>query len=220
MKKIFLSVIVIFYVIAANASVSDLPVKEWLVDKHDKPLLFYITGDGGFNDFSTGFCKLLSQSGYDVLALNARSYFWDKKTPQQTTADIAHYINGHLKGRENQEVVMIGYSFGADVMPFIVNRIGDSIAVKNTFLMAPSSSTDFEIHWSDILGGNKKRDMDVAAEVNRMTENKLVIITGSDETNFPFRTLTLKKYTHEVLPGGHHFDGDTAEVKAVILKHL
>jgi type IV secretory pathway VirJ component len=220
MKKYFLFLFFCISYAGLHVSATTLPIREWKSKQHDKPLLFYITGDGGLNDFSVSFCRSLNESGYDVTALNARSYFWDKKTPAGTAQDIAGYITQTLKGRSNQEVVLIGYSFGADVLPFVVNKMGDSIKIRRVFLMGPSPSTDFEIHWSDIFGGNKKRDMDVVAEINRMSSHDPVILTGSDEKIFPFRDITLKKYTHEVLPGGHHFDRDVDQVKSVIFKHL
>ena len=61
----------------------NLPTKEWITNSHDKPLIFYISGDGGFNKFSTALCESFSKKGYDVCALNARSYFNNKKTPEQ-----------------------------------------------------------------------------------------------------------------------------------------
>ncbi len=59
---------------------------------------------------------------------------------------------------KNQQIVMIGYSFGADVLPFILNRLAEKLMIRYLchYLMASSGSTDFEIHWADIFGGNTK----------------------------------------------------------------
>ncbi|MDQ6889132.1 MAG: virulence factor family protein, partial [Bacteroidota bacterium] len=147
----------------STAFSQDFPIKEWAAAVHDKPIIFYISGDGGFNSFSTALCESLNKKGYDVFALNAKSYFYNKKTPDQTTADIKNYLTKKLAGRKNQQVVLIGYSFGADVLPFVLNRLPKNLNdnITTSFLMASSGSTDFEIHWSDIFGGNRKRDMDV-----------------------------------------------------------
>jgi len=220
MKKIFWLSLLSKLLLGASVSFAqELPVKEWAANTHEKPLIFYLSGDGGFNKFSTALCDDISQHGFDVIALNSKSYFWDKKTPDQSAADIARYVTQKMSGRTNQQVVMIGYSFGADVLPFIVARLPaenhDKIIVA--VLMAPSESTDFEIHWSDILGGNSKRAMDVPSEINKLPKDKIVILSSSDGDHFPFEKITLKRYTHQVLPGGHHFDGDTGEIVKVIL---
>ena len=204
------------------ALAQNFPVKVWDAPTHDKPLIFYISGDGGLNKFSSGLCEALNKKGYDVCALNAKSYFYDKKTPEQTTSDIANYLSQKLKERTSRQIVMIGYSFGADVLPFVLARLPKNMLdqTRVSFLMAPSGSTDFEIHWSDIFGGNAKRSMDVVSEINKLENAKLVIISASDDGYLDVRKITLKKYTHEVLPGGHHFDGDTDEIVKVIINDL
>ncbi len=221
-KVIFFFVFSISFLLTSKLAAQNLPVKEWPFAIHDKPLIFYISGDGGFNKFSNALCQALNKKGYDVYALNARSYFNDKKTPEQTSNDVKNYLDAKMTGRKNKQVIFIGYSFGADVLPFILNRLPKNIDdnVTAAFLMASSGNTDFEIHWSDIFGGNTKRDMDVVNEINKLNNEHLVIIDGSDENGLALNRISLKKYTHEVLPGGHHFDGDTDEIVNVILNHV
>lgn len=198
-----------------------LPLKEWNTGQSDKPLVFYITGDGGLNDFSLAICKSFATKDYNVVALDAKAYFNEKKTPEKTTSDIYQYLQTRLASRNNRQAILIGYSFGADVLPFIINRLpADLLAnVKAAFIISPSGSTDFEIHWSDLLGGKTKRTMDVVNEINRLSLNNIVIINGSDEDDLNFEKITLKKYSHEVLPGGHHYSGKTENVAAMILRH-
>ncbi|MGN6603523.1 MAG: AcvB/VirJ family lysyl-phosphatidylglycerol hydrolase [Ginsengibacter sp.] len=200
----------------------DLPLKEWPAKTHDKPLILYLSGDGGLNKFSTSLCEKLNGHGFDVVAMDSRSYFWNKKTPEQTAADINSFFEKKLAGRSNQQVVMFGYSFGADVLPFIINRLPAATEQKVlvTFLMASSGSTDFEIHMADIFGGNTKRSMDVVSEINKMDDEKVVIISASDDKTLAVNRITLKRFTREVLPGGHHFDGDTDQIVKVVLSHL
>jgi type IV secretory pathway VirJ component len=195
-----------------------LPVTEWASVK-DAPLVLYISGDGGLNDFSTSFCDGYHQAGYNVSALNAKSYFWNKKKPEDVAAEINSYVQGKFSGKTQKRWTLIGYSFGADVLPFIINRLPDSTrsALTGAVMISPSTSTDFEIHWSDMLGFGKKRGMDVVAEINRMPGVKTVTVFGDDEKDFPISKITIKNYTNRVLAGGHHFDGDTAQlVRAII----
>ncbi len=210
------------FVKSSSACSQDLPLKEWAATAHDKPLIFYISGDGGLNSFSTSLCEKLHSKGFDVVALNAKSYFWSKKTPQQTTADVNNFLKQKLNGRKNQQVVLIGYSFGADVLPFILGRLPKETddKVLASFLMASSGSTDFEIHWADIFGENTKRSMDVVSEINKLTDEKVVIISASDDKNLAVNKITLKRFTREVLPGGHHFDGDIDEIVKVIISNM
>lgn len=221
-KKLLLLLLSTPVLLPSSLFAQNLPVQEWPATSHDKPFIFYISGDGGLNKFSTDLCIALNKAGYEVVALNARAYFWDKKTPEKTATDVNNYLSRKLTGRKNQQVVLIGYSFGADVLPFIIDRLSKSMHenLRVSFMLASSGTTDFEIHWSDIMGENIKRSMDVVSEINKLTEDNIVIVTASNEHTLNLKEISLKKYTHEILPGGHHFDGDTEEVARVLLRHI
>lgn len=219
---IFLTLLFSPFLYPADAVGQDFPVKEWASVAQDNPLVFYLSGDGGLNKFSNSLCDGINKKGYEVIELNSKSYFWDKKTPEQTAIDINNYLVKKISGRKNQQIVMIGYSFGADVLPFILSRLPKDTHDKilASFLMASSGSTDFEIHWADIFGSNAKRDMDVVSEINKLVDDKIIIISSSDDRHLEANKITLKRYTHEILPGGHHFDGDTDEIVRVILNDM
>ena len=219
---IILCVLLSPFFMPSTVQCQNLPIKEWVTNNHNKPLIFYISGDGGMNKFSTSLCEGFFKKGFDVSALNARDYFWERKTPEKTASDVNNFLTRKLSGRKNQQIVLIGYSFGADVLPFILNRISKNIDDKilASFLMASSGNTDFEIHWADIFGGNTKRRMDVVTEINKLTDEKIVFISASDDKTLAVNKITLKRFTNEVLPGGHHFDGDTDEIVKVILNDM
>ena len=220
-KKIFSAFIFFFFVIVTLAQKSKLPLKEWNTVV-DKPFVFYISGDGGYTSFSENLCTAINKAGYKITSLNSKSYFDDQKTPQQTTDDIVNYLNDQFNKRKDQRFILIGYSFGADITPFVINLVPDSIKKKliSVILLSPSTSTDFETHVWDKLGWKKKRSMDVVAEVNKLGAVKTTIILGSDDADFPINGIKLKNYGHELLPGGHHYEGNTDEVAKAMMKYF
>ncbi|MDE3211598.1 MAG: virulence factor family protein [Bacteroidota bacterium] len=222
MLKVFSLLLCYSVGLTVHTAAQDLPITSWDQSTRDKPLVLYLSGDGGINRFSTDLCENIHDNGFEVYALNSRSYFYSRKTPDETAEALGSFLNEKLNGRPNQQVVLIGYSFGADVLPFILNRLQAPLhdKVLVTFLVASSGSTDFEIHWADILGGNSRRSMDVVSEINKVGAERLVIISASDDRNLDINRITLSKYTREVLPGGHHFDGNTDEISKVILSHI
>jgi len=44
--------LLLFYTLALGVAAQNLVVKEWNASAHNKPLIFYISGDGGLNKFS------------------------------------------------------------------------------------------------------------------------------------------------------------------------
>lgn len=207
--------------ISAKAQSSDFSIKEWK-SVSQTPLVFLISGDGGFNSFTTNLCTAINNAGYSITALSGKSYFWDKKTPQQTTTDIENYIKSQLQTRKNKEFILIGYSFGADVAPFVVNLLADSNKkqLQSLILLSPSTSTDFEVHLSDMFGKPKKRSMDVVAEINKLGAQKTTLIFGDDEDDFPKKEIVLKNVVITSLAGGHHYDGNTTEVAKTMMMYF
>ena len=222
MIRIFLAACCLILITATvKAQTTDFPIKEWKASPQTA-FVFLISGDGGFNSFTTELCTTINKAGYDITSLNAKSYFWNKKTPEQTTTDIVNYIESQLLNRKNQQIILVGYSFGADLIPFIVNRFPENIRKKlvSAVMLSPSTSTDFEIHLSDMFGSPKKRSMDVIAEINKMTNQKTAIIFGDDEDDFPKKDILQRNVVIESLPGGHHYDGNTAEVAKTMIKYF
>ena len=174
-----------------------------------KPLIFYISGDGGFNKFSTSFIQTLNKQGYPVLGLNAKDYFWHKKKPIEAANAIEQAINQYNNQWKRKNVILIGYSFGADVAPFMLTHFTSVLAARiNHFvLLSPSPKTDFEIHILQMLGWGKNSGESVSAEINKISKPVLIIV-GDDENDFPFNELTGKNKQVIRMPGGHHYDGN------------
>lgn len=209
-----------FFLCISSISAQDKDFPVTLLGSSDtsKPVIFYISGDGGWNSFSLSLIQTLNKKGYTVAGLNAKSYFWEKKTPIQTATAISSYLT-KLAARSTHGIVFAGYSFGADVLPFIVNSIPAN-EIRSVILLAPSTSTDFEIHWTDLLGWDKKRSMDVVAAINRMNVPRVLAVFGDDEKEFPVEKIQLRNFTHQVLPGGHHFENNIAGVAGAIISGI
>lgn len=176
--------------------------------KSNLPLIFYVSGDGGWNDFSASFAKQLSQKGFTIIGLDARKYFWSEKTPQQATADISQSLNYYLKQFEKNNFILTGYSFGAGIVPFVASRLSEDLKLKlkSVVSLSPDLSADFEIHVSDMLGFKKdKEKYDVLAEEKKIAIYNPICFFGDKEdkpvTN-AFKQAGLKTI---ILPGNHHY---------------
>jgi len=202
------------------AQKTSLPLSLYASTDTTKPMVFYISGDGGFNKFSTSFMQSLNKAGYAVIGLNAKDYFWSKKKPQDAANAIEEAINESNKAWKRKNIVLIGYSFGADVSPFMLTHFSAGLSNKVThlILLSPSSKTDFEIHVLQMLGLGKDEGQNVPGEINKVSK-PVTIIVGDDENEFPFDQLTIKNKQVIKMKGGHHYDGDVdALSKQVVLQ--
>jgi len=211
MKKTFTISFIVFFSICnfLSAQEKKMPLSLYSSADTTKPLIFYISGDGGFNKFSTTFMEAINKQGYAVIGLSAKDYFWSRKKPQEAANAIEAAINESNKQWKKKNIVLIGYSFGADVAPFMFTHFSSAMAarVNQLILLSPSPKTDFEIHVMQMLGWGKNTGESVPAEINKISK-PISFIVGDDENEFPFSQLTIRNKQIVKMPGGHHYDGD------------
>lgn len=199
-----------------------LPVKQYAAKDIRLPLVVYISGDGGWNNFTSSLETAINKKGYALISLNARSYFWEKKLPTVAARELADYLNRYLAQHSHDQIIFMGYSFGADVLPFILKELPPGLfdKIKGALLLAPSSSTDFEIHLSDMLGIGASRGMKVVDGINALAIDKIVAVFGADDHDFPLDQIRNHHFSSVSLPGGHHFEGNTEDLVTILQTKL
>jgi type IV secretory pathway VirJ component len=186
------------------------------------PLVVFISGDGGWTNFDQLLCEKLAKSGMPVVVLNSQKYFWTKKKPKQVADGLSTVAIHYMQEWKRNSFVLVGYSFGACVTPFVVNNFPSTLkpSLKGVFCMSPNETADFEIHISDMLSFNTKEKYDVLSELKKITFLKPVCIFGTDEdvdSRKHFQKIGVKV---ETLPGNHHYNDDYNAVAAIILKYF
>lgn len=200
--------------------ITDLPIiiTKAKTDKEDKLVLF-ISGDGGWNKFSQKLADSYALNGFPVIGLNSFKYFWKKKTPQETANDIAELLNKYANEWHKKKIIICGFSFGADVAPFIYQRLPDNLKNKTVLvqLISPSSFTDFEIHVMDLLSSNNSvRSMNIASEIKLM-DLPVVCYYGDLEKDKPLGDLKKANLKVVILKGDHHYEKSYPEIAKINL---
>ena len=90
-----------------------------------------------------------------TVGLNSLKYFWTERTPEETARDVARVMRHYLAAWNKQRVLLVGYSFGADVLPFVVNRLPPELRarVASVSLLGIDSNASFEVRVADWVGG-------------------------------------------------------------------
>jgi type IV secretory pathway VirJ component len=205
---------------AQSVPVQQLPVTAVApAGSAQRPMVLFITGDGGMKKFSVSMVDAFTGKGYSVVALNALKYFWKKKTPGQAGADVAALLQYYGRQWGHQTFLLVGYSMGADVLPFIFNNLPANLRAqtKQLVFMSPSRFTDMEVHVAEMLGKTTKNGMSVAAAMNNITDHPLLLLFGEGEKDFDLNELRISNYRHMVLPGGHHYDNEAGNVVQTII---
>jgi type IV secretory pathway VirJ component len=196
---------------ATDSDVSDLPLIELRAAQPTDLLAIVISGDGGWRDLDKTMALALQRDGVSVIGIDSLRYFWSEKTPQQTANDIARVIRAYNARWHTSHVALVGYSFGADVMPFAYNRLPDAVREQVSYisLMGFSPDADFQIRVTGWLGMHaSEKALKVRPEFNKLPPSMVQCIYGEKEEDTLCPQLTKTGIEVVKLPGDHHFGGD------------
>lgn len=202
---------------------SDLPLILHPSSANEKlPLAFFISGDGGWTNFDQSVCEKLAEKGMPVIGLDAQKYFWNEKQPKETADNIINVINHYMQQWNKTSFVLIGYSFGASVLPFIASNFSNSEKeiMKGLFCFSPDETGDFEIHITDMLNFSNKEKYDVLSELKKNSGLNPVCVFGNEEDYELRKHFSMTGVKVETLPGSHHYDNNYDAVSDIILKGL
>jgi type IV secretory pathway VirJ component len=187
--------------------------------------LIFISGDGGWATLDEELAAYLSEHGVNVVGVSTLRYFWSAKTPQQAGADMARVADA--LGRPELPLFVGGYSFGAEVTPFVVEAWPDALRRRTAglLLIGPGETASFEISpldWVFRAKETPRRVADAAATLRLPT----FCLSGDREANSDTACddVKLRGADSVKLPGSHHFNGKYDEVGRAVLafidKHL
>jgi len=198
----------------------DLPLVELPAARATDLLALVLSGDGGWRDLDKTVAEWLCKNGVNVVGWDSLRYFWKKRTPDEVARDLDRVIRTYSQRWHARNVVLIGYSFGADVLPFAYNRLSADARDKvvQVSLLGFSHSSDFVVHVSAWLGAGASADaLPNGEEVARIPVQRIQCFYGRDEDDT--RCPELEKSGVEVIAtaGSHHFDGNYDALAARIL---
>ena len=205
---------------AATPGIEKLPVYAVPVaDVKPERMALLITGDGGWAGFDQDLASELAANGVPVVALSSLKYFWHDRTPEQTAADVAALLRHYLDKWHASKVWLVGYSFGADVLPFVVNRLPAPMReqVASVTLLGPSREANFEISVAGWIAGLTVKGMPTLPELQRLQSLPLLCVHGSEETDSLCPSLHSANEHVVAIGSGHHFGGDVKAIVAAML---
>jgi type IV secretory pathway VirJ component len=211
---------------APPAALGDLPVIEVPAQSIATPsaaapsdaFAIIMSGDGGWAGLDQDIAAALSARGIPVVGLDSLRYYWTARTPEGVAADTDRMIRYYLSHFGKKRVLLIGYSQGADVLPFAVNRLPDATKahVLLTAILGMSEHALFEFHVGSWISDDTSGPATLP-EVNRISGMPVLCIYGEDEHDSLCPKLDPTKFKVVKVKGGHHFDGNYAALADQIL---
>jgi len=180
-----------------------------------------LSGDGGWAGMDKEIAAQLQAKGVPVAGWDSLRYFWSPRTPEGLTFDVDRVVRYYADHWKKKHAILIGYSQGADVMPFALNRLPAVTRqlVTEAVMIAPGTKATFEFHVGNWFGGASGA-IPSEAEGLKLDPAHTLCIHGREETDSLCTVIAGKAAQSVTLPGAHHFNGDYKTVAAEILKFL
>ncbi|MDR7193023.1 AcvB/VirJ family lysyl-phosphatidylglycerol hydrolase [Luteimonas terrae] len=201
------------------ADVRDLPLVEVPTTGTAQPVFaVLLSGDGGWAGLDAEVAAALAARGIPVVGFDSLRYFWSARTPDGLARDLDRVVRAYAMRWQRPRVLLIGYSQGADVLPFAVNRlpISTRATVAHTVLMGLGKRASFEFHLGNWLSAGDDDALEIAPEVLRLSADRTLCIEGEGDSDATCASLPPGHVTVRTLPGGHHFGGDYARLADLI----
>lgn len=184
------------------------PPKNDSLKRPSRKLVVLLSGDGGWIKFDDELALQFAKKGYITLGFNSRSYFWEQRTPEKTAEDIDLLIRSyHLKYRFNT-IYLCGYSFGADVLPFVYNRLSPKMKrrVVALQLLSPFRTTAFKVHLGDLINTSNDNYPYVLDREIKKINIPTFCFYGIDESTKALGDFKQKNFYLDSLKGTHTYD--------------
>ncbi len=195
---------------AAAVDLKDLPLIEVVAKEPSHTMAVFLSGDGGWAAIDKAIAGALQKHGVSVVGISSLKYFWRTRTPEGGASDLARITKVYRERWKADTIIVIGFSRGAGVMPFMLNRLADSERgfVKLMALVGAEHTAGFKFHPLDLLGlGSTKGDPPVMPEIEKITAIPIICFYGEKEDDTLCPELREPNIAVK-MTGGHHMDGN------------
>jgi type IV secretory pathway VirJ component len=177
------------------------------------PLALVLTGDGDWAGFESTLADSLTRYGMPVLGVKMRAYLERRRSPDETAADIARVLKVWLDRWHRDRFVVIGYSRGANIAPFVLRRLPAALrtAVAGVALVGLEDHAGFQFHLTDLIEDrHRSTDLDVGPELDGLRGLRVICIYGSGEKH-PYCPRSQDNPMRVFVHGGGHRVSGTAD---------
>lgn len=200
--------------------VADLPLTELPAQGNSGMMAVLLSGDGGWRDLDKTIAEKLQSLGVSVVGWDSLRYFWRKKSPEKTAADLGAIISRYGAKWHADKVALIGYSFGADVLPFAYVGLPQFLKdrVVTLSLLGLESAADWEIRVFGWLGAPPSpQATPIGPALENIAPGLIQCFYGEEEGDSFCPSLASRGAEIIRTKGKHHFDGDYVELAQKIL---
>jgi type IV secretory pathway VirJ component len=165
---------------AVPDSLADLPLV--LEQAPPGPLLaVMLTGDGGWSAGDESIADAFLRRDVAVVGLDSPRYLAHARTPDTAGEDLARILGHFLPAWHRERAIVVGYSRGADIGPFMISRLPPRLRqrVALVTLLGPGEFAGFKPGVLDVLHSHTGKGLPVSPAVAELRGTPVLCIYGS-----------------------------------------
>jgi hypothetical protein len=199
-----------------NTLKADVMLYAPTVEAVDGPAIVYFSGNWGWRPIMQDTASHLAANGRYVLGVDSMKYFGKMLDAGEWGKDLTTfrtYINGMAGKPADAPVILIGFTYGAEMIPYMLNRAGVE-GIAGALLIGPGDTGSLlcRLH---LQLGLEIPQFDVGRELSDLPSLPIVLIEGTlDENSKAREMLPLVKTPRRYAPivGGDHRFRETRDV--------
>lgn len=206
---------------SSRVDVAGLPIVEIPAEGSGDTFAVMVAGDGGWRRIDKKITERLHEKGIPVAGFLTPKYFKEMRTPEESACALERTILTYSERWKRSRVILVGYSRGADVLPFMVSSLPADVKamIRVIALLGLEPTIDFRYHpsWIPFYHPHEPQ-FSVEIEMEKLRGSNVLCFFGEKEKDSLCRTLDplLAKPVQE--EGGHHFGGNYVAIADRILE--
>jgi type IV secretory pathway VirJ component len=176
-------------------------------------IALFLSGDGGWYNFEQSITNRFAELGITTIGIDIKKYLWNRKSPETLSSEMTELLKYYAKEWKRSQFILMGYSQGAEIVPFLFTRLPEEMKynIRSLVMLSPGETTDFEIHITNMIGlGSKQNTFNVITELSEIRNTKQICIFGESEKTKVPELLKSTNVESVKIPGDHRFKGNSS----------
>lgn len=170
-------------------------------------LVVLLSGDGGWAAGDQSLAKAFVADSVAVVGLSSPRYLEHQRTPDEAAGDLARIIRHFGSSWSRDRVIVVGYSRGADIGPFMVSRLPADLRKRVTMLvlLGPGPHASFKFSLLDLTRSHHGDDsLPVEPQVAALHDIPVLCIYGATDRGAICQDLAQAGLAHALRRSGGH----------------